>query len=294
MIGKLLKTSFLIVVVSTAWIWVPLLLLTSPLWAVPLVFCYSFIKAFGLGDLVQRMISWAMNLVFLKFSCMRRLTWKTFYNVIANQVPSSKVKCMNCGFKALRSEEAIELPEECQFEKYSYQMYHYVSTGLGAKKTLEGLHILEVGSGRGGGLEYVARYLKPKSAVGIDLSKAQVNFSKKHCSNVNLMYAQGLAENLKVKDSSVDVVICIESSHCFADVKKFMDEVFRVLVKGGHLYFADMRFKEDFGELNEQFRASRLALVKKHDITEQVVAALLDDADRRRSLIKKLVPVCKL
>jgi len=291
MIGKVIKWTVLIAAVSTVWIWLPLLLLTSPIWTVSIGFVYTFIRVFGLGDFLQRLLSWVMYFVFLRFSWMRRLTWKTFYNLVATHVPSDQVKVMNCGYKALRSEEDIDIPDECQGEKFSYQLYHYVSTGLGSKKSLEGLHVLDVGSGRGGGLQYVAKYLKPTSAVGLDLSKGQVLFSKKHCVNTNLMFAQGNAERMPVKDSCVDVVICIESSHCFSDFNSFMAEVSRVLVKGGHLFFADMRYKDELAALDGMFRASQMTLVRKHDITDHVVGALEDDAERRQMLIKKLCPI---
>lgn len=294
MIGKVIKWSIIISIVSTAWLWLPIILLTSPIWTATIVLAYSFIKIFKLGDILQRGLGWGMHFVFLRFSFMRRFTWRTYYNLVASQVPSPDVRCMNCGYKAIEIADKVDLPEECRAEKFSYQMYHYVATGLGNLKTLEGLHVLEVGSGRGGGLQYVARHLKPMSAVGLDLSKGQVAFSKLNCSNSNLMFAQGTAEALPVKNSCVDVVICIESSHCFSDFNQFITEVSRILVRGGHLFFADMRYKEELGTLDGQISASQMTLVKKHDITENVVAALEDDAQRRKALIKQLCPICKL
>lgn len=52
--------------------------------------------------------------------------------------------------------------------------------GLGAFKTLRDNTVLEVGSGRGGGLSYVSSQLEPKLCVGVDFSANQVdtNYSK--------------------------------------------------------------------------------------------------------------------
>jgi ubiquinone/menaquinone biosynthesis C-methylase UbiE len=294
MIAKILSVVFAVSVISTAWIWLPLLLITSPIWTFILVFWYSFVRILGLSDILQRVIMWMLNLIFLRFACMRRLTWRTFYNSLAVLVPSPTVKCMNCGYTALHSDKVVEVSEEYREERYSYQLYHYIATGLGTRANLEGLHVLEVGSGRGGGLQYVAKQLKPISAVGLDISKQQVAFSIKHCSSPNLLYAQGTAEKLPMKDSSVDVVICIESSHCFSSISSFIAETSRVLVKGGHLFFADLGCREHFSLLDSAIRTSQLALVRKSDITDNATTALQQDSIRRSRLIKKNCPICKL
>jgi ubiquinone/menaquinone biosynthesis C-methylase UbiE len=289
MIAKLVKWTLIIGAVSSAWLWLPILLLTSPVWMITLIFWYSFIKVFRLEDSLQLGLMWALHLVFLRFSWMRRFTWRTYYNLLAAQVSSPALKCLNCGFKT----DDLELPVEYQEEKFSYQLYHYIATGLGSIRSLEGLHVLEVGSGRGGGLTYVTRQLKPISAVGVDMSEGQVHYSNKHCLNTNLLFVQGAAESMPVKDACVDVVICIESSLCFGNFSRFLSEVTRVLVRGGHLFFADLRYKEQIAELDGQFRATQLALVKKHDITDHVIAALQDDAERRVSVIKQVCPICE-
>jgi cyclopropane fatty-acyl-phospholipid synthase-like methyltransferase len=61
---------------------------------------------------------------------------------------------------------------EDEAERFSYQLYHLVASGFKTLNNLAGLHVLEVGSGRGGGLCYVFRYLKPASAFGVDYSPA--------------------------------------------------------------------------------------------------------------------------
>ena len=42
---------------------------------------------------------------------------------------------------------------------------------FGSIKSLNGLNVLEVGSGRGGGLNYISRYLNPSSCIGVDYSE---------------------------------------------------------------------------------------------------------------------------
>lgn len=43
-------------------------------------------------------------------------------------------------------------------------------------KDLQKKTILELGSGRGGGLNYLFKYLNPEECVGVDLSANQVKF----------------------------------------------------------------------------------------------------------------------
>lgn len=53
-------------------------------------------------------------------------------------------------------------------------MYMHCASGQDSIKELKGQTIVEVGSGRGGGLEYVKRTMKAETAIGIDFSINQV------------------------------------------------------------------------------------------------------------------------
>ena len=46
--------------------------------------------------------------------------------------------------------------------------------GFNSVKNLNGYTVLEVGSGRGGGLNYVSTYLGAKQCIGVDFSENQV------------------------------------------------------------------------------------------------------------------------
>ncbi|GIT56929.1 MAG: hypothetical protein Ct9H300mP18_03580 [Candidatus Neomarinimicrobiota bacterium] len=51
-------------------------------------------------------------------------------------------------------------------------MYHHTVEKLAVQDKT----VLEVGSGRGGGTSYIARYLNPKKITGIDYSKNAITF----------------------------------------------------------------------------------------------------------------------
>lgn len=68
---------------------------------------------------------------------------------------------------------------------------------MGEFQTLEGKTIVEVSSGRGGGLDYLSRYLNPKKCIGIDLSDAQVKFCNKNYSHNNKLVFYQVVFNAK-------------------------------------------------------------------------------------------------
>ena len=60
---------------------------------------------------------------------------------------------------------------------YSYfinLIVFFFNLGFNTVKNLKDLDILEVGSGRGGGLNYISNYLNPSICYGIDFSENQV------------------------------------------------------------------------------------------------------------------------
>jgi spermidine synthase len=54
--------------------------------------------------------------------------------------------------------------------------------------------MLEIGCGRGGGAEYMMRYLKPDSLVGVDLSESIITLCRKMYALVGLTFETGDAE----------------------------------------------------------------------------------------------------
>ena len=88
----------------------------------------------------------------------------------------------------------------------------------------------------------------------------------------------------------MDIVINVESSHCYGSVDLFLSEVKRVLKPGGHFLFCDLRPAEKLDLLNNQFNVSGLDLLKKKDITGNVILALEKMSDFRKNTIREKVP----
>ena len=184
--------------------------------------------------------------------------------------------------------DEIDLRKEDEGNRYCIQLYNHVATS--APVSLKGLDILEVGSGRGGGASYIARYFNPASFTGIDLCIKAVEFSSRHHSAPSTSFLCGDARKLPFEDNRFDAVINIESSHNYDDIDRFFIEVYRTLKRGGYFLFADFRNPKLLGLLKEKLNNSGLKILKEEIITRNVIKALELDSERRSNLIKALVP----
>ena len=181
--------------------------------------------------------------------------------------------------------EMIYLDKADADNRFCIQLYHHVASAI----DIRDLKVLEVGSGRGGGADYIRRYLKPEKMVGIDFAKNAVNFCNRNYFVNGLSYKIGNAESLPFRDNSFDVVVNVESSHCYSSMETFLGQVKRVLCKGGYFLFADLRRKGSIDILRESLYKCGLTLIKETDITMNIVEALKLDNERKTALIKKSV-----
>jgi ubiquinone/menaquinone biosynthesis C-methylase UbiE len=198
-----------------------------------------------------------------------------------------EITFMNYGYANLDpSANGLALNEAERDNRYCIQLYHHVAAAV----DLTAKDVVEVGSGRGGGASYIARYLKPRTMRGIDLSDKAVDFCKTHYSTAGLTFTQGDAENLPLKDATVDAVVNLESSHCYGSMEKFLSEVHRILRPGGYFLFSDHRDKDKVEVLHKQLKDAGLTLLAETDITDNVVKALELDNDRKAQLIERKCP----
>ena len=82
------------------------------------------------------------------------------------------------------------------------------------------------------------------------------------------------AEDLPFPDNSFDVLVNVESSHCYGDVTKFLKESYRVLKKDGYFLFCDFRTADGLQELYDQFSSSELKFLNRIDITDNIIKGL--------------------
>lgn len=195
-----------------------------------------------------------------------------------------QVVFMNYGY----SEPGIQIPLDKQDEKnrYSVQLYHHMAEMADMKDK----DVVEVGSGRGGGLAYISRKFHPASATGIDIEKSAVSFSKNFHRHPKLSFITGNARKLPLKDNSCDVLLNVESSHRYNSMESFLTEVQRVLRPEGYFLFSDFRDDYKWEDLKVLLEQSGFKVIEERDITSFILHSLEMDSERRLSLVKSYAP----
>lgn len=220
------------------------------------------------------------------YPAFRRIIWKPIYELLAKSFKVKDWSFMNYGYAPLESEAYLNLEPQDEINRYPIQLYPYLAT----KVNIEGLHILEVGSGRGGGADYISRYLKPKEITGVDIASNAVKLANKHYQNKGIRFTQGSAEQLPFADESFDVVINVESSHAYGSVSRFLSEVKRVLLPEGYLLLADIRTSEALATLQHQINTSGLQVLTEEDISKNVIAGIELEEPIKQKRINENVP----
>ena len=224
---------------------------------------------------------------------VKRIASRLLYEYLARTYPQREWTTMNYGYAAMLPTDKVSTCVEIDNpERLALQLYWHVATSGSEGGTLAGLDVLEVGSGRGGGAELIARCLKPKSMVALDFSSSVTALARgRYQQNRSLRYVQGDAENLSFDAASFDVVLNIESAHCYRSIPRFLSEVHRVLRPKGELLFADFASKRNgaLERLHRMLADSPLRLVRIDDITANVVRALELDEARKSEMLKRWV-----
>ncbi|MCX7544497.1 class I SAM-dependent methyltransferase [Marinicella gelatinilytica] len=106
---------------------------------------------------------------------------------------------------------------------------------IGGSKINE-LSLLNVGGSAGIIDEYLSRYFK--HVTGVDIDEKAIEFAKSNFNKENLSFDLGDAMNLPYDSEKFDVVVCSQVYEHVPDAAKMMNEIYRVLVPGGLVYFA--------------------------------------------------------
>ena len=225
--------------------------------------------------------------LFKRFAWFKRLNAKVTYELLAKYIPAEDWHFMNYGYSPKAGETPSISTDAPLTQRYSTQMYHYLAT----KATVDGKHILEVGSGRGGGANYVSTFLKPASYIGMDLAQNAVDLANRIHIAPNLKFIQGSAEAIPLPDGSADIVLNVESCHAYGSVPKFLSEVKRVLKPGGYFLMVDFRnTQENMKILKNDLAESGMQLLVEEDISNNVIQAIETEDATKRKKIEECVP----
>ncbi len=221
------------------------------------------------------------------FPPLRPPLWRWWYDTLARRDSEGELLFMNYGFADVLGEVAgLKLDSADEPFRYPIQLYRHVVEPL----ALTGKDVLEVGCGRGGGAAFLARYHKPGTLLGVDLSSETIAWCRERHVLPGVEFREGRAETLPCSDSAVDVVVNVESSHCYASMSGFLTEVARVLRPGGHLAFCDLRTAAGWDRLRPEFDAAGLEILEEECINEPVVRALDIVSEKRKRRIEERVP----
>ncbi|MDO8127546.1 MAG: methyltransferase domain-containing protein [Candidatus Brocadiales bacterium] len=112
----------------------------------------------------------------------------------------------------------------------------------------EGETVLDLGCGAGLDSLLATWRVGPKGRViGIDMTPEMVRKAEKNRRKLgmkNVEFRQGSAEQLPVKDASVDLVLSNGVINLCPDKEQVVSEIYRVLRPGGRIYVADITLED--------------------------------------------------
>ena len=127
----------------------------------------------------------------------------------------------------------------------------YYGCGLVAPAVLEGARVLDLGSGSGRDCYLLAQLVGSQGqVVGVDMTPEQLAMANAHLGYhaeqfgfANVEFRQGYIENLDalgLSDASFDVIVSNCVINLSPDKDSVLREAYRLLKKGGELYFSDI------------------------------------------------------
>ena len=198
------------------------------------------------------------------------LLTRALYEFAVSEEAIRRLPFLNLGYHPSPDEAAETITLTGELERFQCNLNLYTQA-LGAVR-LRDRDVVEIGSGRGGGAAALVSHHQPRSYIAIDGSRKQVEL----CGLVHphVQFAYGNACALPLPDASADVVVNVESSHCYSDLDAFVAEVRRVLRPGGVFCLTDIIYEKArivryFELLHQHFKVERQA-----DVTANVVSCL--------------------
>ncbi len=227
---------------------------------------------------VQKYVRWKRD-----DHALRPTLWNRFYALDWGETATN-----NYGFAP--ADEGDGAPD-----RFQRQMYREAHRLLRAEEIAlpPGARLLEISCGRGGGLVAFLEAAGPDAfeATGLDVAASAIRYCEMaHGAREGLGFVAGSALDLPFADDSVDVVLNIEASNCYADRPRFFAEVRRVLRPSGVFLYADTEKASNAGRMDRQLRAAGFDFALR-DITANVVDACRQDSPRRRALIRDGAPL---
>ena len=140
---------------------------------------------------------------------------------------------------------------------------------------VEGMHVLEIGCGRGVGTEIIFKHFGAREIHSFDIDPDMVKKARKRLSNYSserLNLRVGDATAIDAEDKSFDAVFDFWIIHHIPDWQVAVSEIKRVLKPGGRLFFQEVTSKA----LNRLFYRLFLEHPKENRFSKQDFVAELE------------------
>ncbi len=213
--------------------------------------------------------------------------WRIWHNLLLRFDKDKTVYFMNYGYAGLNGDKKLDLDIKDDENRYCIQLYDQVVNRV----NLRDKKVIEIGSGRGGGASYIARYYKPLQYTGVDISSGVIKFCNEYYNVPNLSFTEGKAEKIPFGNDSFHAVVNVESARCYSNMKVFFKEVYRILQAKGHFLFADMIEPDSVDKVKKDLVSCGFRIHSERNITMNVAKGLELDTIRRENQIQNKVPV---
>ncbi len=195
------------------------------------------------------------------------------YESVAEAIPQPDLLFFNYGFWEPGLDDSWILPAHTRYRHHLNLVRHLL---LGVDLT--GKAVLEIGCGRGGNCCYLSNYSEAAQVVGVDVCAPNLALARQNGKMERSVFVSGDAQQLPLTDECFDIVVNLESSHCYSQFSRFLAEVARVLKRSGLFCFADL-WNVDVLELDWRAREQALQncsleLIAEENISEQVFQAM--------------------
>lgn len=141
--------------------------------------------------------------------------------------------------------------------------------------------VLDLGSGRGVALFWLARHHPDWSLIGIDLDPVMAGSSSlaaKRGGWTNLTFIQGSVNSLSDEDQQYDLVLCVDVLEHITDDVGLLQQIARVLKPEGYLVLHVPRRRQDQWRLLKVFNQHRVDDHVRNEYTEEELRQCLADA----------------